>query len=235
MRRKPPDRMRNAEIAIEGLVWMDQSSAYQTWLNQGNAGTLADFLDSLKGDKGDDGDVGPQGIQGSTGATGQTGSQGIQGATGSAGPTGSAGATGTTGSTGATGSVGATGSTGATGADGLPNITSVTTSTRTFNTNFTPHATRPTYVTYSIQIEAAAIVGTSQVGTVELRSDTNATPTTVRASVMNDMSIALGLGIGVTGKERFVLSYLVPPNHNVRLVSSGGATITLVHQTEVVL
>ena len=175
MRKKPPpvtqNRVRDAEIAIEGLVWMDKASAYQTWLAQGNVGTPADFLNSLIGQA---------------------------------------------------------------GADGI-SITAVNTPSRTFNANFTPHATRPVLCMYSVQIEAAAIVGTDQAGTVELRSDTNATPTTVRASVMNDMSITLGIGIGVTNKERSILMYLVPANHNVRLVTSGSAAMSLVHQTEVVL
>ena len=49
------------------------ASAYQIWLNEGNAGTEADFLESLEGA------TGPQGPAGATGATGATGPQGPAG------------------------------------------------------------------------------------------------------------------------------------------------------------
>ena len=52
------------------------ASAYQIWLDAGNAGTEQDFLDSLEG---------PQGPAGATGATGATGPQG---STGPQGPPG---------------------------------------------------------------------------------------------------------------------------------------------------
>lgn len=87
MRRKPPDRMRNAEVAIEGLVWTEKQSAYQTWLQAGNTGTQQDFLASLKGEKGDKGDTGNQGGQGVSGNVGSAGASGSAGAAGTDGKT----------------------------------------------------------------------------------------------------------------------------------------------------
>jgi|26BtaG_2_1085354.scaffolds.fasta_scaffold00151_16 hypothetical protein len=53
-----------AEITNSREAWTSVFSnfsvtAYQLWLDEGNAGTVADFLLSLKGDKGDRGDTGP--------------------------------------------------------------------------------------------------------------------------------------------------------------------------------
>lgn len=64
----------------------DGKSAYQSWLNQGNIGTEAEFVESLKGE---DGVPGPKGETGATGATGATGPQGPQGPIGPQGNTGS--------------------------------------------------------------------------------------------------------------------------------------------------
>ena len=61
---------------IEGT---DGKSAYQSWLDQGNIGTEADFIASLKG------------ATGATGATGPQGEPGIQGVQGEQGPQGNTG------------------------------------------------------------------------------------------------------------------------------------------------
>lgn len=125
---------------------------------------------------------------------------------------------------------------GATGATGLPDITSVTSAPgRALDTNFTPHATRPTQVQYTIRIACSVSLGGSQTGTVELRSDTSTPPATIRDRVSLTHGLGLGVGVNSNVSTDSVLSYLVPPAHNVRLVSSGAATITLVDQTEVVL
>ena len=60
-------------------------SAYQLWLNEGNTGTVGDFMSSLHGAKGDNG---PQGPKGDTGAQGTTGPQGPKGDTGPQGAPG---------------------------------------------------------------------------------------------------------------------------------------------------
>lgn len=69
-------------------------SAYEVWLDQGNTGTVGDFLATLKGAKGDKGDSGTAGLQGIAGQAGPAGSQGPAGPTGTQGPAGAAGATG---------------------------------------------------------------------------------------------------------------------------------------------
>lgn len=174
------------------------------------------------------------GPQGEVGNTGPKGPQGEPGAAGSAGVTGATGPTGPQGNTGAQGPQGVQGDTGPTGPDGTISVTP-TVSARALNTNFTPHATRPTWCTYTTEITAVASLVSGQASVVELRSDTNTTPTTVRASCRSDVNITLGLSIGWNHVTRHTLSYTVPAGHKVRLVSSGTATITISHQTECTL
>lgn len=111
------------------------------------------------------------------------------------------------------------------------------TPTRALNTNFTPNANFPTWVSYSIAIAATATLTGNQQGTVELRSDSAATPTTVRGTASAGVNLALGVAITFTNSQTCQLSYLVPPGHNVRLVSSvvGTPTISIVSQVEVVI
>lgn len=120
-----------------------------------------------------------------------------------------------------------------------PKITSITysstTPSRSLNTNFTPSATNAVWVFYTISISCTITLAVGQTGSVELRSDTNATPTTVRSKVSNTNSGLLTLGLNLVNAQESILSYLVPPGHNVRLVSSGGATISLTNQNEVAL
>lgn len=213
----------------------------------GTAGsTGATGPQGIKGDTGATGSVGATGATGPTGATGAQGPTGLTGATGPTGSTGVAGATGPQGSTGAqgpsgtngtngsTGATGATGSTGATGPSGVANLTP-STPARTLNSNFTPNSTNGVWCCYTVEISCTATLLGGQTGTIELRSDTSATPTTVRASTSNTNSVALALAITVVNTQRVPISYLVPPNHNVRLVSSGTATMSIIAQSEVVL
>lgn len=57
----------------------DGKSAYDLWIEEGNEGSVEDFLNSLKGEKGDQGEQGEQGPQGEVGPQGETGPQGPQG------------------------------------------------------------------------------------------------------------------------------------------------------------
>lgn len=92
------------ETGAQGATGATGKSAYQSWLDQGNTGTEADFIASLKGETGAKGD---KGDKGDTGATGAQGPQGPTGATGAQGPAGATGATGATGPAGADGADGA--------------------------------------------------------------------------------------------------------------------------------
>ena len=60
----------------------DGKSAYDIWLEQGNTGSVGDFIASLKGDPGADGAQGPEGPKGDPGADGPQGPEGPQGNTG---------------------------------------------------------------------------------------------------------------------------------------------------------
>ena len=121
---------------------------------------------------------------------------------------------------------------------GLSSIIVPTTPARTFNTDFTPHATRPVLVMYSVQIGCTTTLLSGDDGSIELRSDSAATPTTVRASMRNRLFQGLGVTIGTNSVVRSELVYLVPPGHNVRLatVTAVAAPVyTIVHQTEIAL
>lgn len=134
------------------------------------------------------------------------------------------------------GPTGPGGNPGAQGPAGLPNLTSVSsTPGRALNTTFQPHATRPTQVSYAASISCTVSLGGSVTGTVELRSDANNPPTTVRARTSLTHALGLGVGVGSTVANTDNLSFMVPPGHFVRLVTSGTASIALVDQTEVVM
>lgn len=113
----------------------------------------------------------------------------------------------------------------------IPFIT--TTPNRALNTNFLPSISWSTLCTYTVLISCALNGNTGQTGAVELRSDMNPTPITPVARASNTNSGALTGG--VINSQEFVLSYLVPPNYNVRLVSSGTAQISITSQSEVQL
>lgn len=85
------------------------TNVYDIWLDNGNSGTINDFLATLVGAQGA---TGPQGIQGITGAAGAQGIQGIQGDPGAQGDPGTQGIQGIQGVQGDPGPTGATGATG---------------------------------------------------------------------------------------------------------------------------
>lgn len=186
---------------------------------------------SMYGQPGPIGQTGTQGPQGVAGTNGAVGPQGPAGSPGAQGPKGD---TGDTGATGATGSQGPTGNTGATGPAGLGTI-SVSISTRTLNTNFTPSATKSTFVCYTArtQVTNPLLVGTST-ATVRLLSDTSVTPTTERGRVEASSAVGVTVALALTTSNTAPICYIVPAGHNVRLESttSGTGTATLVSQFE---
>lgn len=97
-----------------------------------------------------------------------------------------------------------------------------TTPARALDAVFTPSPSKWVLCIYTIQL----VEGTAQTSTVELRSDSASPPTTVRCS-------AILAATTVTGRQ--LLVYLCPPGDNVKLVSSGTGTPTIVHQTECAL
>lgn len=136
------------------------------------------------------------------------------------------------------GNPGAQGIQGLTGADGLPNVTGMSTSPgRAFNTNFVPHATRPSVCIYAVQLHTVlTAIGTS-FAQVDLLCDPSGTPTTLCGRVKHQR--VLGLGISINEQSDVICSAysLIPPGYVVRLVPStgNGGTATFVAQTEIIL
>ena len=109
---------------------------------------------------------------------------------------------------------------------------------RTLNTNFTPHATRPTLCIYTVEIGGVTTLLSGDDGVIDLRSDTAATPTTVRCSHRLRIFQSLGVTVGTQVVDRGTLVYLVPAGHNVRLVSTtlvAAPTFALISSCEITL
>lgn len=200
-----------------------------------------------QGPTGTTGPQGPQGVKGDkgdTGATGATGSTGTTGATGVAGSTGGKGDTGLTGATGAGGSTGPAGSIGPAGAQGPTGLTgpsgSIGTvtpavSTRALDTVFQPSTTKSVLASYSIALSVTnPLLAGSSSARVVLLSDASNPPTTERCRAEATSSVALAVAIAITTGNTYPLTYLVPPGHYVKLVStsSGTATKSIASQTE---
>lgn len=104
---------------------------------------------------------------------------------------------------------------------------------RALNSNFQPSTGRPVLVVYSIRIA----IGNNVQGRVELRSDSSATPTTVRCQTALLVNNSALLGNSNSSSDS-TLTYLVPAGDFVNLTTvnvAGTPTFTLVAQTEIVL
>lgn len=104
---------------------------------------------------------------------------------------------------------------------------------RTLNSNFQPNTGRPVLVIYTPRI----VNGNNVEGRVELRSDSSATPTTVRCSI-DLLTNSTGLLVGGNSAMNGVLTYLVPIGDFVSLTTvnvSGTPTFSLATQTEIPL
>lgn len=109
------------------------------------------------------------------------------------------------------------------------------TPTRAIGTAFRPSTTKATLCTYSVQVQAATpLLAGSATATVELLSDANATPTTVRARASVGQQVGLSVSIAITDSNVIPLSYIVPAGHYVLLKSTvaGTASTSIVAQTE---
>jgi len=245
----------------QGEMGAPGKSTYVLWLEQGNSGSVADYLAAIRGaagpigpmgpagpagpvgPAGPQGPEGPRGLTGNTGATGPigpagaAGQQGPAGAKGDTGATGPAGAAGPAGATGATGPAGATGATGAQGPAGFGTVTP-STPTRAFGTSFQPNATKATLVLYTVKttVTNPLLVGTST-ATATLFSDASATPTTARGAVGAESGVGITVTVALTTSNTAVLAYLVPAGHYVRLTSAvtGSGTVAIVNQVELTL
>lgn len=179
------------------------------------------------GPAGPKGDTGAQGIQGVAGATGPQGAAGAKGAQGIAGVKGDTGATGATGPqgptglTGATGPAGVTGATGPAGANGAdaPTPTQAA-ATRALNTIYQVNATRPSWVTYSVQITVTANITGGQTGDIILEVASNAAFTSnVQTVSIAGLGQTYSLAVAIMGvqPQTGVVSGLVPAGYYARL------------------
>lgn len=151
--------------------------------------------------------------------------------------TGVQGVTGIQGLQGSTGIQGLTGAIGATGAQATFSYLA-TTPSRTVGTAFQPNATKGTYCTYTFLISCSLSLTGGQEGKVDLLSDTSNPPTTLRDTISQSNTGTLTIGLALTQANKFSLSYIVPPAHYVKLVSTnvtGSPTITLISQAEVTI
>ncbi len=123
------------------------------------------------------------------------------------------------------------------GPQGPPGVTTVspTAPARTIGSApFRPNETKPTLCSYTVSIQCGVTVIGSIAGRVDLLSDANPNPTTVRCSVANTNGVILGVGVNITNTQVAPLTYLVPAGHYVKLVQtvSGTPVIQLLMSTE---
>ncbi len=98
-------------------------------------------------------------------------------------------------------------------------------SPRALDTTFTPstsHGGRAVQLSVSGTLRCQSTLLSPQTAAVELRSDSQITPTTTRV----DASFTLE-GVVATCTVPFFLSYEVPAGETVRLVTSGAGTVTI--------
>ena len=187
--------------------------------------------DGLNGSPGTPGKDGVNGADGKAGTNGKDGLPGKDGAAGKDGVNGNDGLPGKDGVSGKDGVNGTPGTNGVNGKDGTISAGTATSPARAFNSTFQPSATKTTLAMYAIRIVSTSTLLGSALGRVELRSDTNTPPTTVRSRMACGVS-----GVGATNTNESTLTYLVPPGHNVNLTTvneSGTPTYTLVSVTEI--
>jgi len=150
------------------------------------------------------------------------------------GPAGRDGVNGQDGLPGRDGTNGTNGTNGTAGPPGLGAVTP-TVPARVFGAAFQPSTTKAVFVSYSVktQVTNPAIAGAS-VATVTLLSDANNPPTTERARDEAVSSVGLAVSLALTTSNTAPLSYIVPPGHYVRLVSTvtGTGTASIVSQCE---
>lgn len=106
--------------------------------------------------------------------------------------------------------------------DGLVSAFTINTPTRALDTNFQPSATRPAWVSYTVRILNPSSAA-SQIGRIELRSDSAATPTTNvgQARVAQDIGGLLSGGL-IVGIDVQITAW-IKAGDNVRLVDTDEA------------
>lgn len=104
---------------------------------------------------------------------------------------------------------------------------------RALNTNYQFSTTRETYACYSVVTTCTSTLLGGQTHTIELRSDTASTPTTVRGTYINANTVSLAIAITVTNTQANQLCYIIPRGHYIRLNSTGTcSSVSIVSQFE---
>lgn len=119
--------------------------------------------------------------------------------------------------------------------DGKWGSATLTTTTRAIGTAFRPSTSKWTLVSYTCKTQVTnPLIAGASTATVQLLSDTNATPTTERGRLEAVSSVALAVAIAITTANTATLTYLVPPNHYVLLKSTvaGTGATSIVSQVE---
>lgn len=123
---------------------------------------------------------------------------------------------------------------GAVGPAGLGTVTPSTPS-RVIGTAFQPSTTKATACAYSVLLTVTnpLLAGTST-AQVSLFSDASNPPTTERCRATAGSSVGLTVTVQIATSNTILLSYIVPANHFVKLVSTttGTATTAISVQTE---
>ena len=102
---------------------------------------------------------------------------------------------------------------------------------RALDTPFTPHATRPMFVAYIVELSATASTVSAQFASVELQVEA-----VTRSEAELQFAPAPVAVLGTRLTSRHTLSALIPAGDEVELVSAtGGGTATLVSSTETAL
>lgn len=113
----------------------------------------------------------------------------------------------------------------------------INTPTRTLNSaGFQPNINTACEVIYSVRIQCTLSLAGGQVGTVQLLSDSNSTPTTVICEAKNGNTGTLTIGLNTLQDQIYVLTHIVPAGDYVRLVTTnntGTPTFTLTQQKEI--
>ena len=203
-----------------GIMVYSPVSKLASWATLGEGLSVADGVLTVSttvgpaGPKGEKGDAGPQGPIGLTGAQGPQGLQGPAGANstvpGPQGPSGPIGLTGPAGPTGAAAPV------------PLPSSAA-----RALNTAFQVSATRPSLVSYSVDISVVSLLLGGSQGTIALQyADTAAMASPVTVSIATSST---GGVLNVTNIGTANLVGFVPAGKFVRIVTtnnSGTPTFT---------
>ena len=221
--------------AAPGVMVYSPVSKLASWATLGEGLSVADGVLTVsttvgpagpKGEKGEKGDAGPQGPIGLTGVQGPPGIQGLAGANSTVpGPQGPTGLMGPVGPLGPQGPIGLTGPMGPTGAAAPVPLPS--SAVRALNTAFQVSATRPSLVSYSVDISVVSILLGGTQGTVTLQyADTAAMASPVTVSLATSST---GGVLNVTNIGTANLVGFVPAGKFVRIVTgnnSGTPTFT---------